>query len=107
MSVKLPDFNFGFLSYYEDATNRGFYSFGQNECAYFPSRIVSGEAFKKGLLDLKTTVLDDLENWKVFYVNGESHTFLSDENLDQTVNNTSLNDWMAQLRKGNALNVAD
>jgi hypothetical protein len=40
-------------------------------------------------------------------VNGESHTFLSDENLDQTVNNTSLNDWMAQLRAGNALNVAD
>ncbi len=107
LSVKLPDFNFGFLSYYEDATNRGFYSFGQNECAYFPSRIVSGEAFKKGLLDLKTTVLDDLENWKVFYANGESHTFLSDENLDQTVNNTSLNDWMAQLRAGNALNVAD
>ena len=107
LSVKLPAFNFGFLSYYEDNTNRGFYSFGQDECAYFPKSLVSGAAFKRGLLDLKKTVLDDLENWKVFYANGELHTFLNDENLDQTVNNTSLNDWITQLREGTALNEAE
>ncbi|MFL3660633.1 MAG: pectin acetylesterase-family hydrolase [Polaribacter sp.] len=107
VAVKLPAFNFGFLSYYEDNTNRGFYSFGQEECAYFPTSLVSGAAFKRGLLNLKTTVLDDLENWKVFYANGELHTFLNDENLDQTVNNTNLNDWIAQLRAGTALNVAE
>ena len=107
VAVKLPAFNFGFLSYYEDNTNRGFYSFGQEECAYFPTSLVSGAAFKRGLLNLKTTVLDDLENWKVFYANGELHTFLNDDNLDQTVNNTNLNDWIAQLRAGTALNVAE
>lgn len=107
VAVKLPAFNFGFLSYYEDNTNRGFYSFGQEECAYFPTSLVSGAAFKRGLLNLKTTVLDDLENWKVFYANGELHTFLNDENLDQTVNNTNLNDWIAQLRAGTALNIAE
>ena len=107
VAVKLPAFNFGFLSYYEDNTNRGFYSFGQEECAYLPTSLVSGAAFKRGLLNLKTTVLDDLENWKVFYANGELHTFLNDDNLDQTVNNTNLNDWIAQLRAGTALNIAE
>ena len=104
LSLKLPNVNFGLLSYYGDETIRMFYTFGQNNCAYPPtlSSSISANNFKMALLDLKTTVLDDLENWKVFYANGTEHTFLSDPNFNQTVKNTNLNDWILQLRQGTA-----
>jgi len=107
LSLKLPNVNFGLLSYYGDVVIRSFYSFGQNDCAYPPTSSISGDDFKIGLLDLKTTVLDNLENWKVFYANGMGHTFLSDENFDQTVKDTKLNDWILQLRQGRAKNLTE
>lgn len=99
-SLKYPEDNFGFLSYYEDGTNTVFYSFGQQNCNYPPQTLVSGAAFKSGLLDLKSEVLDNLDNWKVFYKTGTSHTFLGDANLSQSINGTSLNQWLLQLRQG-------
>lgn len=99
-SLRYPEDNFGFLSYYEDGTNTFFYGFGQNDCNYPPSGPVSGVDFKEGLIDLQNSVLANLENWKVFYKTGTSHTFLGDSNLVQTVNGTSLNDWISELRQG-------
>ena len=107
LSLKLPNVNFGLLSYYGDTVIRSFYSFGQNDCTYPPTSGISNNNFKIGLLDLKTTVLDDLKNWKVFYANGMGHTFLSDENYDQTVNDTKLNNWILQLRQGRAKNLTE
>ena len=107
LSLKLPNVNFGLLSYYGDVIIRSFYSFGQNDCSYPPTSNISSENFKIGLLDLKTTVLDDLDNWKVFYANGMEHTFLSDANFDQTVKDTKLNDWILQLRRGAAKNLTE
>ena len=107
LSLKLPNVNFGLLSYYGDTVIRSFYSFGQNDCTYPPTSSISNNNFKIGLLDLKTTVLDDLKNWKVFYANGMGHTFLSDENYDQTVNDTKLNNWILQLRQGRAKNLTE
>ena len=99
-SVKYPEDNFGFLSYYEDGTNTFFYGFGQDNCSYPPLGPVSGSEFKDGLLDLKTSVLDNHDNWKVFYKTGTSHTFLGDDDFSQSVNGTTLNDWISQLREG-------
>ena len=107
LSLKLPNVNFGLLSYYGDSVIRSFYSFGQNNCVYPPNSMISVDNYKAGLLDLKTSVLDDLENWKVFYANGIEHTFLSDPNFDQTVKNTKLNDWISQLRQGMAENLTE
>lgn len=107
LSLKLPNVNFGLLSYYGDSVIRSFYSFGQNDCTYPPTSGISNNNFKIGLLDLKTTVLDDLKNWKVFYANGTGHSFLSDENYDQTVNDTKLNNWILQLRQGRAKNLTE
>ena len=107
LSLKLPNVNFGLLSYYGDEIIRMFYSFGQNNCTYPPTNLISGEVFKIGLIDLKNNILDDLDNWKVFYANGDNHTFLSDENFNQTVNNTKLNDWILQLRQGKAKNLTE
>jgi hypothetical protein len=107
LSLKLPNVNFGLLSYYGDSVIRSFYSFGQNNCVYPPNSMISVDNYKAGLLDLKTSVLDDLENWKVFYANGIEHTFLSDPNFDQTVKNTKLNDWISQLRQGTAENLTE
>ena len=75
LSLKLPNVNFGLLSYYGDTVIRSFYSFGQNDCTYPPTSSISNNNFKIGLLDLKTTVLDDLKNWKVFYANGMAYFF--------------------------------
>ena len=107
LSLKLPNVNFGLLSYFGDSVIRSFYSFGQNNCAYPPTSMISVDDYKAGLLDLKTSVLDDLENWRVFYANGIEHTFLSDPNFDQTVKNTKLNDWISQLRQGKAKNFTE
>lgn len=76
LAIKYPTFNFGFLSSYQDEVIRGFYSFGQNNCPQIPSGFVTGTTFKNGLLDLKTSVLDNHSNWKVFYNNGNFHIAL-------------------------------
>lgn len=106
-SLKYPEDNFGFLSYYEDGTNTFFYGFGQNECAYPPAGPVSGASFKNGLLDLQNDLLGNLSNWKVFYKNGTSHVFLSDSEFDQTINGTTLNQWLEDLRQGTAIDLLE
>ena len=107
LSLKLHNVNFGLLSYYGDSVISSFYSFGKNNCAYPPNSMIGTNDFKFGLLELKTTVLDNLDNWKVFYANGTEHTFLSDANFDQTIKDTKLNDWILQLRQGKAENLTE
>lgn len=106
-SLKYPEDNFGFLSYYEDGTNTFFYGFGQDDCAYPPAGPVSGASFKNGLLDLQNDLLSNLSNWKVFYKNGTSHVFLSDSEFDQTINGTTLNQWLEDLRQGTAIDLLE
>lgn len=106
-SLKYPEDNFGFLSYYEDGTNTFFYGFGQDDCAYPPAGPVSGASFKNGLLDLQNDLLGNLSNWKVFYKNGTSHVFLSDSEFDQTINGTTLNQWLEDLRQGTAIDLLE
>lgn len=106
-SLKYPEDNFGFLSYYEDGTNTFFYGFGQDDCAYPPAGPVSGASFKNGLLDLQNDLLGNLSNWKVFYKNGTSHVFLSDSEFDQTINGTTLNQWLEDLRQGTATDLLE
>ena len=106
-SIKYPEDNFGFLSYYEDGTNTFFYGFGQDDCAYPPAGPISGIEFKNGLIDLQDNLLSQLNNWKVFYKNGTSHVFLSDSEFDQTINGTTLNQWIQDLRQGNAVDILD
>lgn len=102
LSLKYPSFNFGFLSYYKDETNRFFYSFGQGNCTQTIPSLLDEELFKNGLLDLQNDLLIDLPNWKVFYKEGESHTFLGSSTLDQSIDNVRLNDWLLELRNGTA-----
>lgn len=106
-SLKYPEDNFGFLSYYEDGTNTFFYGFGQDDCAYPPAGPVSGAGFKNGLLDLQNDLLGNLNNWKVFYKNGTSHVFLSDSEFDQTINGKTLNQWLEDLRQGTAIDLLE
>jgi hypothetical protein len=107
VAEKYPDFNFGFLSYYEDQVIRGFYSFGQNNCSVLPNDLLDAETFKTGLLDLKTSLLDNYDNWKVFYADGASHTFLGSPTLGQTVKGITLNKWIEDLRNGIATDLTE
>lgn len=107
VAEKYPNFNFGFLSYYEDEVIRGFYSFGQDNCPAFPDQLLDGAIFKSGLLDLKESVLDTYDNWKVFYANGNSHTFLGSSTLNQTINGMTLNQWIEDLRSGTAIDLVE
>ena len=46
LSLKLPNVNFGLLSYYGDTVIRSFYSFGLNDCTYPPTSSISNNNFK-------------------------------------------------------------
>ncbi|MFK7833908.1 MAG: pectin acetylesterase-family hydrolase [Winogradskyella sp.] len=107
LAVKYPTFNYGFISTYEDTTIRGFYSFGQDNCPVVPLQLLSAEAFRDGLMTIKTNVLDNHDNWKVFYKEGTSHTFLGSATLNETVNGTTLNQWIADLRNGTASDLVE
>ena len=107
LALKYPNFNFGLMSTYEDQVIRGFYSFGKDNCAPIPSTLVTGIEFRNELLDLKQSVLDNHSNWKVFYINGSGHTFLGSPTLNQTVNGTTLNQWIQDLRNGTAVDLID
>jgi hypothetical protein len=104
LSNKYPDAQFGFFSYYEDETIRYFYGFGKDECADEISPIGT-EAYKSGLLEM-ADVMNDLENWEVFFEDGSSHTVLfSDEFENMTVSNVPFTSWLGQLNQKTAVSV--
>ena len=107
LALKYPMYNFGFMSTYEDTVIRGFYSFGQANCPITPTSLISSNAFRNGLLDIKTNVLDNHNNWKVFYKEGTSHTFLGGADLNESINGTTLNQWIADLRSGTASDLVE
>lgn len=105
LSVKYPNANFGLLSTYEDNVIRQFYSFGTAGCTGFPG-VFLGSTFKNGLIDMQNTLVN-FNNWKVFYTEGTAHTFLGSPTLTTSVNGTTLNDWIEQLRAGNAADLME
>jgi len=72
-----------------------------------PSNIIPAIDFRNGLMDIKTSVLDDYDNWKVFYKEGTSHTFLGSPTLNESVNGTTLNQWIENLRSGTANDLVE
>lgn len=102
------DANFGLASYEEDETIRFFYSFGlaaqDPECAVSLSReepCISGAAYERALYDLR----DQLpEEWKTFYPDGETHTFLREEDryFEPTAGDRALSQWLGDLLNGQA-----
>ena len=104
-SVKYPNANFGLISTYEDDVIRQFLSFGTAGCTGLPG-VLSGTAFKNGLIDMQNTLVN-FPNWKVFFTEGTAHTFLGSPTLNQSVNGMDLNDWIAQLRAGNAADMME
>jgi len=99
LNNKYTTARFGLISSYGDETIRGFYAFGDSDCAGFV--LPSEAAYEADLTDLRTDVFrSDLTSWNVYYAPGTFHTLLTrDSWLDGDVPGTSmrLGDWMNAL----------
>ncbi len=105
LALKYPNANFGLTSRYGDHIIRGFYGFGKDGCTG-ERNTFSKPIFKKGLLDLQKTLVN-FPNWKVFFTAGTKHTFLRSSTLGDTIDETNLNDWIAQVRVGKAVDLME
>lgn len=106
---KYPNAHFGFISSYEDATQRYFLSFGYNNCSGAPGNQLPAPLFHQALIDLRDNVLIPKSTWSTFYINGESHTMLGTDSLyyDRKVGGMYLYEWVDKLIKGERMQTSE
>lgn len=99
-----PDANFGLISHLEDQTIRYFFAAGQNTCT---GGEISGPKFKQGLQHLRENVLKPTNNWGTFYLTGDAHTFLvnDDRFYNAKIGDTYLYEWMQKTMQGEVIHL--
>lgn len=104
LALKYPEANFGLISDLQDSTIRYFYSYGQMGCTGQIGNI-DGETYENALMNLKDH-LTHFENWHVYYVPDDNHTFLGSERYQNiAVNGISMMDWIENVTNGTANDV--
>jgi len=103
LALKYPNANFGLMSDTRDAVIRFFFGYGNQECIGTTTPISTGQ-FENGL-DQVRLHLENFENWHVFFVDDDEHTFLGGRHLTTVVNGKNMADWMEEVRNGEAADV--
>lgn len=92
-----PNRNLGVVSYDQDQVIRGFWGFGENECAnlnaLFPPNY-PGAKFTEALEDLRDRIMSGLPNAKLFMVEGTSHVLLTQDPWTVVRDGVTLSDWI-------------
>jgi len=106
---RYPGSNFGFMTSYEDQTSRFFLSFGYDQCQGAPDNILPADVFRTAVTDLRDDVLKPLNDWSTFYIEGNSHTMLADNDIyyGRQVQGVYLYEWVERLLKGEVLHVTE
>lgn len=106
---KFPNANFGFISSYEDAVCRFFLSFGYNNCQGAPGNQLPADVFKNGIIHLRDNVLIPKSKWSTYYINGDTHTMLADNNLfyNRNISGMYLYEWVSKLMKGEHMQITE
>lgn len=106
-STKYPDAYLSLVSSLQDATIRGFFGYGANDCnAIVPN--MSGSEYEMGLYDLRDNWMMPGGNWATYYISGSTHTWVGSDSrfFGTTVSGTVLADWAADVVAGNLAHVA-
>jgi len=108
-SKKYPDINYGFTSSYADNTTRFFLSFGQNFCTGIPGNQLPADLFRNSLIDLRENVLKPRSIWSTYYINGDTHTMLADNELfyNRNFSGMYLYEWVDKLMKGERMHISE
>jgi hypothetical protein len=108
-SKKYPKANFGFITSYEDATSRFFLSFGFDDCTGAPNNQLPADVFREGIINLREDVLKPKSDWSTYYINGDSHTLLADNDIFYNRNAAGmyLYEWVDRLLKGENMHVTE
>jgi hypothetical protein len=96
LAAKYPERRFGLLSTMEDSVIRSFFGYGYSPSCRSPMGM-RAEEFTAGLIDLRDNVLAPHDNFRTFYVNGDSHTFLGQPLSNTNVGGITLAEWIRQL----------
>jgi Pectinacetylesterase len=101
-SIKYPQYNFGFITSYKDATSRFFLSFGYNNCTGAPGNSIPGDEFQDALITLREDILKPKSTWSTFFINGNSHTMLGDDDIyyNRPAGGVYLYEWVDSLING-------
>lgn len=97
LSTTYTDRRFALISSRGDKTLRQFYGFGNS-----PPKDLTADEWKKGLDELADDKLSKLSNWKVFFIDGDGHVFLTPSGLGTTVGTTKLSDWITAFNDDTA-----
>ncbi len=106
---KFPKTNYGFISSYEDATSRFFLSFGYDNCAGAPGNQLPADVFRQGIVNLREDVLKPKSTWSTYYIEGQTHTLLADNDIfyNRNASGMYLYEWVDRLMKGERMHVTE
>ena len=101
-----PTDNYGLVSFTEDRVIRNHFSAGQNNCT---GGEISGEAYKQALGHLKQNVLIPTNKISTFFVPGDEHGFITNDNKYYQLERDGLTvaDWVNAVMNGEVIQVGE
>lgn len=108
-SKNYPNANYGFISSYHDAVSRFFLSFGYNNCTGAPGNQLPADLFKDALIDLRENILKPKSTWSTYFINGDTHTMLADNDIfyNRNISGMYLYEWVDKLMKGQRMHETE
>ncbi len=87
-----PNHRFSLMTYTQDSTIRLFFGFGRNNCMpEIPN--IPAPAFEEAVNEVRD-VLEGYDNFALWTAAGSAHTFLIRGDLEQTIEDVKLSDWL-------------
>jgi hypothetical protein len=108
-SNRFPNANFGFISSKRDNVSRFFLSFGYNNCSGAPGNQLPADVFENAIINLREDVLKPRTTWSTYYIDGNSHTMLADNDIfyERNTSGMYLYEWVADLMNGERMHVTE
>lgn len=97
LAQKYPTRRFGLVSSTGDSVFRGYFGFGNNDCA--SPQTMPADVFRAGLLDLRST-MSAFPNFSLYAIDTTEHVFLDASFFGTSVGGTQLTDWSRAVGEG-------
>ena len=101
--------NLGLVAFKQDAVIRAFFDFGTDDCANIDGAFGSyaGTIMEDAIIDLNDNHLSP-NGWSTFLMNGSDHVALAGAKFyNQTINGTTLAEWVGTVIDGTQLNLVE
>ncbi len=100
MSAQFPDDRLALITSTQDGVIRSFFGFGYPTC--MSTQPMPAAAYTEAITSLRTNVLADTTNFKMFTLTGATHVWLFSPFSQTSVGGTTLGAWLTAMLSGDA-----